>query len=68
MDQTQKLNAPIRKHIFLIVAGILLLLLAAAAGFDWQISQTIGNMNDPFAHPFSRRWPLDCATDYYVEL
>ena len=26
MDQTQKLNAPIRKHIFLIVAGILLLL------------------------------------------
>ena len=24
MDQTQKLNAPIRKHIFLIVAGILL--------------------------------------------
>ncbi|RNE11568.1 hypothetical protein FAM22278_00031 [Lacticaseibacillus paracasei] len=41
MDQTQKLNAPIRKHIFLIVAGVLLLLLAAAAGFDWQISQTI---------------------------
>jgi len=52
MDQTQKLNAPIRKHIFLIVAGILLLLLAAAAGFDWQISQTIGNMNDPFATLF----------------
>ena len=52
MDQTQKLNAPIRKHIFLIVAGVLLLLLAAAAGFDWQISQTIGDMNDPFATLF----------------
>lgn len=30
----------------------LTLLLAAAAGFDWQISQTIGNMNDPFATLF----------------
>lgn len=52
MDQTQKLNAPIRKHIFLVVAGILLLLLAVAAAFDWPISQTLGDMNDPFATLF----------------
>lgn len=40
------------QHLFYVTAIMLLGVLLLAAGFDWQISQAIGNMNDPVATTF----------------